>query len=174
MKRLNTKIGSVNLDALKLSKRTRKMLMEDIAFIGCVRDLLEHDKIAEQSVYRHHGTIDCLSHSMYVAYTSYRIGRKLGTFMELDTRMMARGGLLHDFYLYDWHVKGDRKGLHGFTHPKTALRNAKKYFRLSEKEEDVVLKHMWPLIPYFPKYKESYIVMVTDKYCTLMESIRKN
>lgn len=63
-------------------------------------------------------------------------------------------------------------GLHAFTHPKTALENASKLFSLNEKECDIILKHMWPVTIKLPKYKESYIITLVDKYCALEESVK--
>lgn len=65
-----------------------------------------------------------------------------------------------------------RKGLHAFTHPQTALENASKLFDLNEKECDIILKHMWPVTIKLPKYKESYIITLVDKYCAIQESIK--
>ena len=79
--------------------------------------------------------------------------------------------MLHDLFLYDWRKKQyGRKGLHGFTHPKTSLENSLKLFCLNVKEKDMILKHMWPLTIKLPKYKESYIVCLADKICVLRES----
>lgn len=121
-----------------------------------------------------HGDINCLEHSLYVSYTSYLICR----WLRFDYRSAARGGLLHDFFLYDWHITKPYRGLHGFIHPHIALENANKYFRMNEVEKDIIQKHMWPLTMSLPKYKEAFVVMLADKYCTLMEVInvrsRKN
>ena len=82
--------------------------------------------------------------------------------------------MLHDLFLYDWRKKqDDRKGLHAFTHPKTAYENASKLFDLNEKEKDIILKHMWPVTISFPKYKESYLLTLVDKYCALNESYQE-
>ncbi len=81
--------------------------------------------------------------------------------------------MLHDLFLYDWRVRQDnRKGLHAFTHPKTALENASKLFDLNAKETDIILKHMWPVTIRFPKYIESYVITFVDKYCALEESLK--
>ena len=78
--------------------------------------------------------------------------------------------MIHDLFLYDWRVRQpDRKGLHAFRHPRVALNNALKIFELSKKEQDIILKHMWPLTVIFPRYKESYIVTLVDKYCATYE-----
>ncbi len=81
--------------------------------------------------------------------------------------------MLHDLFLYDWRYKeNERKGLHAFTHPKTALENSKELFDLSPKEEDIILKHMWPVTIQLPKYPESYIVTLVDKYSAICESFK--
>ena len=76
---------------------------------------------------------------------------------------------MHDFYLYDWHQEKPYKGLHGFAHPGIALQNAQRYFELNDKEQDIIRKHMWPLTPMLPRYRESYVVMLVDKYCAVCE-----
>lgn len=79
--------------------------------------------------------------------------------------------MVHDLFLYDWRVKENgRKGLHAFRHPRIALNNALKLFDLSKKEQDIILKHMWPLTVIPSIYLESYILSSIDKYCALKES----
>lgn len=80
--------------------------------------------------------------------------------------------LADDFFLYDWHNTKPKSGLHGFTHPRTALDNANERFILNEIEKDIIEKHMWPLTPGLPKYKESYIIVLVDKYCSFMEIMK--
>ena len=79
--------------------------------------------------------------------------------------------MLHDLFLYDWHTHARKTGqrFHGFTHPAAALRNAERYFTLSDLERDIIQKHMWPLTIVPPKYPESYVICMTDKYCGAME-----
>ncbi|UZQ51991.1 HD family phosphohydrolase [Clostridium kluyveri] len=134
----------------------------------CISDLIQHEDVISMKNFIQHGDITCLQHSTYVSYMSYLVCKDLG----LDYSSAARGGLLHDFFLYDWHVKRYDKGLHGFTHPYTALENANRIFQLNEVEKDIIVKHMWPLTFKLPKYKESFIVMFVDKYCASMEIIK--
>jgi uncharacterized protein len=56
-----------------------------------------------------HSDVSCLEHCMSVSYNSYLICRRLG----LNYQAAARGGLLHDLFLYDWHVSKPENGLHG-------------------------------------------------------------
>lgn len=118
--------------------------------------------------YIQHKDIDCFVHCLHVSYVSYIICRKLG----LDWRAAARGGLLHDFFLYDWHIKKSAgiKELHGFKHPRTALFNARLYFNINDVEKDIILNHMWPMTFRLPRYKETYVIAAVDKYCAFMES----
>lgn len=119
--------------------------------------------------YTHHGRTTLYDHSVHVAYYNYLICKRLG----LDYKAALKGGLLHDMFLYDWHdytpLKSER--LHGFEHPNKALKNAKDYFGLTEKEGDIIVKHMFPLTLTLPKYKETVVIILTDKFCSICEVI---
>ena len=130
-------------------------------------DILE--TVQKMKLYKQHYDTSCFEHCKNVAYYSYLLCKKY----HLDYVSVARAGMLHDLFLYDWRLRQDgRKGLHAFTHPKTALTNATKLFTLNKKEKDIILKHMWPVTFFhFPKYKESYIITLVDKYCAIQESI---
>ena len=91
--------------------------------------------------WNHHGRITTLDHSLFVAYWSYRAARKFGW----DEAAAARGGLLHDLYLYDSKDKSAHPGLQCFDHPRAAARNAAELTALSDKERNIILSHMWPL-----------------------------
>ncbi|NLP15148.1 MAG: HD family phosphohydrolase [Clostridium sp.] len=138
----------------------------DIEYLNCIRDLINNRRVRRMGRYMQHGKVTCLEHSLYVSYCSYLICRRLG----FDYRSAARGGLLHDFFLYDWHKKKPYKGLHGLKHPYIALKNAKKYFQLNKLEQDIISKHMWPLTIIPPRYWETLIVNILDKYCAFMET----
>ncbi|MBS6833741.1 MAG: HD family phosphohydrolase, partial [Clostridiales bacterium] len=78
-----------------------------------------------------------------------------------------------DLFLYDWHQKGSHQGLHGFTHPAAALRNASQICALTEVEQDIIVKHMWPLtLRKVPKYRKSFVVSSADKICALAEMLQ--
>ena len=141
--------------------------MNDIKneFKYCIKDLAQHEMIRSLDGFTHHRNFTRLQHCLHVSYLSYLICRK----MNLDCQSAARGGLLHDFYFYDSHeVKPDR-GNHYFCHPSIALENAAQLFTLNEVEKDIILKHMWPVTISPPKYRESYVVMMMDKYCAAGE-----
>lgn len=151
---------------LLLEEENKKSLQAEFAQI--VKDLMTNETVQKMKYYKQHYDTSCFEHCRNVAYYSYLICKKYN----LDYVSVARAGMLHDLFLYDWRQRqDDRKGLHAFTHPKTALENASKLFSLNEKERDIILKHMWPVTIKFPKYKESYIITLVDKYCALQESI---
>lgn len=142
---------------------------EELFFSDCIKELLQSEDVQSMRGFIQHAQVSCFEHSFSVAYISFRFCRKTG--LHVDYKSMVRGALLHDFFLYDWHLKSDRKGLHGFTHPKAALQNAEKYFVLNDRERDIIVKHMWPLTPIPPRYREAFIVSAADKYCSLIETL---
>lgn len=132
-----------------------------------VKDILEHPVVQEMKKYPHHCGTNCYQHCVNVAYYNYQICKVFG----LDARSAARAGMIHDLFLYDWHTHAKETGnhFHGLTHPKVALKNADKYFKLSKTERDIILNHMWPVTPLPPKTKEGFVTTLTDKYCGLCE-----
>jgi uncharacterized protein len=139
-------------------------------FIQMIDDLLNNDTVKQMKNFRQHYETSCFDHCLIASYYCYLYGKKFN----LDYVSCARAAMLHDLFLYDWRKKqDDRKGLHAFTHPKTAYKNASKLFALNEKEKDIILKHMWPVTIALPKYKESYLLTLVDKYCALNESYQE-
>ena len=151
------------------TKGVLSLLSDTKEFEEIIKDIENNETVQEMKNFKQHYDTSCYDHCRNVAYISYKICKKYN----LDYKAAARAGMLHDLFLYDWRKRENgRKGLHAFTHPKTALENAKKYFELSEKEEDIILKHMWPVTIKLPKYSESYIITLADKYSAICESCR--
>lgn len=135
------------------------------AFLRETNDLLSHPKVQALGDYQQHGSVSRLDHSIYVAYMSFRIAVHL----RLNAREAARGGLLHDLFFYDWHVSGPNCGCHAHRHPLVALENARKYFTLTKREENIIESHMFPLGYTLPRYAESFVVTFADKVCATCE-----
>lgn len=150
-----------------MTKSKSSEYLDDSEFTVCIGDLLGSAIVQSMDDFTQHSDLSCLDHCINVAYSSYRLCRSFG----LDYRAAARGALLHDLFLYDWHTAKPEKGerLHGFTHAKAALDNANKHFTLSELEKNIIERHMWPLNITPPRYRESFIVSFADKYCTVLE-----
>ena len=139
-------------------------------YLACVEDLLRHPAVRSmERLPQHARGFSCLHHSALVSYWSWRLAAVLG----MDARAAARAGLLHDLYLYDWTRQRPSNGKwHGTEHPREALRNARALFPLSWKEEDIIVKHMWPLTLSFYCCWEAFLVSCVDKVCALAELIR--
>ena len=82
---------------------------------------------------------------------------------------LVRGALLHDYYLYDWHIPESHHRLHGFFHPGVSLKMSEEHFKLSVIEKDVIRKHMFPLTFFMPKYKATWYVVFYDKLWAVKE-----
>lgn len=145
------------------------LLPRDEEYRAAVEDILQNPVVQSMAQYIQHGVTNCLQHCVSVSYRSWLTCKEYG----LNATAAARAGLLHDMFLYDWHTYKPQKGerLHGFSHPATAYANAKKEFELSALEEEIILKHMWPLTLNPPKHKEAFVVLYHDKRCSLRETL---
>lgn len=139
----------------------------DAEYRSYVDDLLANPNVQELKNYTHHHYTDRLSHSLAVSYTSYLLAKKL----HADAKAVARAGLLHDMYYYDRSTSASvlNGKNHYQVHPKIALINAEYITPLSEVEKDIIEKHMWGATGALPRYRESYIVSMMDKYCALKD-----
>ena len=141
-------------------------------FYEIISDIYEHEEFLKLKEFYHHNS-SIYEHVMKVSYFSYKACKVL----KLDYQSAARGGLLHDFFLYDWrnHDVPDlpEDKFHGIEHPKISFANAEKHFTLNDIEKDIIIKHMWPLTLVPPKYKESFIVSFADKYLASKEFVNK-
>mgnify|MGYP002855617067 CR=1 FL=1 len=137
-------------------------------------DVLASEGMQQEKNLPHHGGVSCYDHSVSVAMVSVRIARRLP--FRVNMRSLVRGALLHDFYLYDWHVHDPLRAhrLHGFLHPGRAFRNARAVLSVNKVERDIILRHMFPLTPLPPRHRESWIVTAADKYCTFRETVMAN
>lgn len=143
---------------------------KDLEYNHLVADLLENEIVLKMKEFPHHGDTTCFQHCLNVSYYNYKLCR----FFSLNERAGARAGLLHDLFLYDWHTYKPAKGerLHGFTHAGAALKNVKENFYISDLEADIIEKHMFPLnITALPKYRETLVIVLVDKYCGLLETV---
>lgn len=136
------------------------------------KDILESENFKNTRKHIQHGNMTVHEHCLNVAKTSLVIERILP--IKVNKRDLIRGALLHDYFLYDWHISDEVQShkWHGFFHPGRALRNAKLEYELTNTQEDIIKKHMWPLTLVPPMCREAWIVTCADKYCSLMETLR--
>lgn len=148
------------------SSEKRKLLFSHI------NSCKQNGRLSLEKSFFQHGTCSVYKHSVSVALESISIADRLG--VHVDYKSLVRGALLHDYFLYDWHThKNKIPFTHGFTHPFTALKNAKEDFNLSRREIDIITHHMFPLIPLPPLTKEGWIVCLADKLCAVHETVKR-
>ena len=148
----------------------------ETVILKCGGDILASPEMQASKDCIQHGNISVYTHSVMVTKYSLLLAKRLG--IRCNLRSLVRGALLHDFFMYDWHwakmpdeVK--RQGLHGFTHPGTAAKNARKYFNVSRKVYDIINCHMFPLtLTRVPKSIEGWLVCMADKYCSTLETLK--
>nr|MBP7554460.1 hypothetical protein [Spirochaetota bacterium] len=131
-----------------------------------IYDILNNPDYLKLKDYKHHGK-SIYDHNILVAWLSFKVGKAL----KLKLKDLARGAVLHDLFYYDWrYEKPKSQKLHAFEHPKESLENAKSIVNnLSKIEEDIILKHMWPLTLTPPRYIESFLVTIIDKIVASIE-----
>ncbi|MDR0314797.1 MAG: HD family phosphohydrolase, partial [Oscillospiraceae bacterium] len=151
-------------NAYKRSFSLDKNIEEE--FFQCIDDLINLKEVQILAQYEQHVDVDRLQHVLSVAYLSFLACKKL----DLSYKSASRGAILHDLFYYDWRSKDDNSHrLHGYRHPGFALQNARKIASLSKLEENIIKRHMWPLTVIPPRYAESFIVSMADKYCATRE-----
>lgn len=139
-------------------------------FFSIVQDIYDSPEFQSMGQYIQHADITRDKHMLSVAYMSFLDAKA----RHKNFVATARAAMLHDLVYYDWHVKGDGSHrLHGYRHPGFAVKNAKALFPLSKLEENIIRRHMWPLTPTPPRYSESFIVSLADKYCATQEILIK-
>lgn len=132
-----------------------------------VQHILDNNEFQKTKEKVHHG-ISRYEHLLRVSYYSYIITKKLG----LNYKETARAGLLHDFFLDE--VDNENKFNALQKHPLYALKNAKKYYNLTDREEDIIKTHMFPVTFTPPKYLESWIVDIVDDISGVYEQYKSS
>ena len=145
--------------------------IKDKNYLKIVDDILNCEDFNKMSEIKHHDS-NRLEHSLRVSYFSYKIAKKL----HIDYKSVARGGLLHDFFIertVDYKKAKDKIKLYTTDHPKIAVMKKKKYFDINEMEEDIIKSHMFPIDMKIPKFAESWVVSSVDKVVSIYEFSKK-
>lgn len=134
-------------------------------------DILQSKNFRRMKKYIQHGNVTVNAHVMNVARYSVVFSERLH--IPCNKRDLIRGALLHDYFLYDWHIPDEDNPhkLHGFYHPGVALRNALREYDLTEREKNIIRRHMWPLTLVPPACREAWIVTTADKWCSFLETV---
>lgn len=141
-------------------------IYDNSEYMDLVFDIMDNKDFNKLKNNKHHG-LTRFDHSVKVSYISYMIAKIL----RLNYKETARAGLLHDFFdNNDFDEKQLKFRL--FCHPYKSLENADSKFYLSDMERDIIVSHMFPMIPYkVPKYMESWVVSSVDKLVAVYEFV---
>ena len=132
--------------------------IDEVARIA--RELESHGRFGLTRGFIQHGDVSVYEHVVSVARASAAAGASLERMgVRVDRPSLIRGALLHDYFLYDWHD------------PAAALARALEDFELTERERNIIARHMFPLVPIPPTCREAWIVCMADKACALHETI---
>lgn len=142
-------------------------IKKDKEYKKIVKDIFRNVNFKKLYNIEHHG-ISRMEHSIKISYYSYKIAKKLG----MDYVSVARGGLLHDFFLDGDERNVKKKFFDTFTHPKRALNTSINNFEVNEIEKNIIVSHMFPIYLSLPKYKESFLVNMVDKVVGFKELLR--
>lgn len=137
-----------------------------VEFETILSDILINPTVNQMKEYRQHFNTTCYEHCFIVALICYKIAKKLNW----DYISVTRAAMLHDLFLYDWRKKeAGRKRFHAFRHGNLACQNATKLFNLTQKEQDIIKRHMFPVTPIPPNSKEGLLLTIIDKYSAILE-----
>ena len=153
-----------------------------------VKEILQNNEFQKRKLFFHHAHITVWEHSINVSYSCFIVAKKFN----LDKRVCAIAGILHDFYPYAWLYNEQLAMLdngiyvsevgkknkffkqHGFTHASLAAKNYLKYFYYLQdvKITNSIRRHMFPLNIVPPKYIEGYVLTIVDKYIALKDLVK--
>ena len=150
-----------------------------------VEKILENPEFQKRKLFMHHHNITVWEHSILVSFKAYMAAQ----YFNADKNICAIAGLLHDFYSQAWISTEELENLengkytslmkkkkpfykmHGFTHAKDASLNYVKFFPELENKKiaNSIKRHMFPLTPIPPRYKEGIIINIIDKFNSMSE-----
>lgn len=153
---------------------TEYKLAKQLFMLG--KEIILTDEAQQMKNFTQHGTTSVFEHAISVTKYAllFAIALENSIFhVKIDKRSLVRGALLHDYFLYDWHKPSEKRyGLHGYTHPAIACKNAIADFNINEIEQDIIKHHMFPLTIIWPRHIEGWLVCLADKWCATCETFK--
>ncbi len=149
-------------------------------WFNITKPILASREFQKRKLIKHHDD-SVFNHCVEVSFEAFKMAKKS---KELDFYVCAIAGLLHDFYPEAWqyseslekldesyrmrflpNYKGSIANIHGFVHGRKAMENALKFYPelMNDKIANSISRHMFPLTPIPPKYKEGWIITLADK-----------
>ena len=138
-----------------------------VEFEMIIKPILSNNEFLKTKEKRHHG-ITRFDHLMRVSYYSFLITKIL----HLNYKETTRAALLHDFFLDE--TDKDTKIGKLRNHPYYALEYSLKYYDLTDREQDIIKTHMFPVTFTPPKYLESWIVDLVDDFAGIYEKYKSS
>lgn len=127
-------------------------------FFALAHQIIRHEEFAVSRASRRHIRGNHYSHALKTAYLCYRFGRRFP--VGASPAELVRGALLHDFCA--------REMANLCTHPRLALENARRLFgELTKTEQDMILRHMFPLTILPPSTRAGWLLWFCDKLAAL-------
>ena len=134
--------------------------------------ILNNETMQLEKDFIQHGNTTTYEHSVNVTLTALLYAKQHHKKVHVESLIV--GSLLHDYFLYDWHIKPHPKH-HVTKHGQYALKNATRDFgELNIIEKDMIRKHMFPIGPWFPFIRETRILSMADKKATHGEMYQKS
>ncbi|GMO44282.1 MAG: HD domain-containing protein [Termitinemataceae bacterium] len=144
-------------------------MKDEKLFNEYAKEILENEYFLQTKNIFSHGAITIYDHSLAVARLSFSMAENN---KKLDKKCIVRAALLHDFFLYEWHIWGWRYVLHGWAHPRIAAKKAREIFDISLKEFSCIRRHMWPwTLLHPPLCAEGWVICTADKIIAMRETV---
>ena len=147
-----------------------------------VKNIINNEQFLKTKNDLHHGSSK-YDHLIRVSKCSFVLAK----WLKADVLVTTKAAILHDFFFGGRKDKPENSYL---SHPQTAANNAKKYFNITEKEEEIIKTHMFhhvlikKIFPFInrhekasikenkPKSKEAWIVCISDLLVSIIECER--
>lgn len=131
-------------------------------------DILAHPTFRNLVRNKQHHNSNTYAHLLHVCVLAIKFARAWR--WKVDAKVLVRSALLHDYYLYEWHDKPNRKKRHARRHGVYAADNAERDFGTGPEERKAIVNHMWPINPFRPpQTKEGWLVLFADKAASFRE-----
>ena len=145
-----------------------------LAVLEYGQDVMLSPGMCAERRFMQHGVTTTYEHSVSVAERAVSMAMFLGLERKVDMRSLVVAGLLHDYFLYDWHDREEWHRMHGLIHGRIACANAMRDFGtdvVNDVVADSITNHMYPLTKNQPKYLEGWLVSFSDKMCATAEAM---
>ena len=144
--------------------KNSRALNNDIQYI--CSNIMESDYFNRLYGRKHHFNSNVAIHSIRVTNECYRLAHIMH--LDIDKESLIKGAICHDLALAN--IKYTFGPKQAIFHSMDSANIATNIIgTLSDKERNIIESHMFPISPVLPKYKESWILTLVDKYIATKE-----